>query len=272
MCRSQHYLTIIYNPPTGSNLDGALTAFVSQFINKPGASTVPQLLEGIVNTAECIWPSFAETGPTLQKGRPRSTAVTVVHKLDDSTDEVVKLRHENAELHRQNQLLQEEVARLNSILKQQTSETTSTDTCATSSTISGVETAVHTCTTTASVPGPIVCPQDTSVSLATPRSQSLCRSHIVASQQQLTSQQITRFNRLPRNLKDFYKQMESNEFSTLGDVYSRCVSTKSAYTKRKHVFQLIKNFPGGIDKRFAEFGMKSATWIYDHKIRNCRNN
>ena len=67
----------------------------------------------------------------------------------------------------------------------------------------------------------------------------------------------TVFNRLPQNLKDFYEQMESNEFSTLGDVYSKCVSTKSAYTKRKRVFQFT-NFPGGIDKCFAEFGMKSA--------------
>jgi len=27
--------------------------------------------------------------------------------------------------------------------------------------------------------------------------------------------------------------MESNEFSTLGDIYSRCVSTQSAYTIKK---------------------------------------
>ena len=80
----QYCLTIIYSScNAGSNLDGALTTFVSQFINKPGASTVPQLLEGIVNTAERIilWPSFVETGPMLQKYRQRSTAMTVVHKL-----------------------------------------------------------------------------------------------------------------------------------------------------------------------------------------------
>ena len=245
-------------------MDSALTTFISHFI-KPGASTVPQILEGVVNTAEHVWPSFVETGgPILQKCHARSSSLTVVHKLDESTDEVVKLRHENAELHQQNQHLQEEVARLTSLLKQQSSHSPTILRSCTAASRDII------CMATTSSCNP-VCTVETTVHPSTTTVSWSRNSPIATSQQQLTQQRITRFNRLPWNLKEFYEQMESNEFSVLEEVYSKCASTKSAHTKRKHVFQFIKNFPGGIEKCFAELGTKSPTWIYDHKIRNCRN-
>ena len=59
----------------------------------------------------------------------------------------------------------------------------------------------------------------------------LCHSSIVTSQQQLTSQQITTsFNRLLWNIKDFYEEMESNEFTALQ--IENVQAHKSTYTNK----------------------------------------
>ena len=85
----------------------------------------------------------------------------------------------------------------------------------------------------------------------------------------LTTEEISNFNKLPKNLKQFYEQMETGKYSF--EMYSKCSSTKSVFTKRKRVFKHMQDYPGGLDQYFEDFKGKSPTWIYNNVVRSKRS-
>ena len=85
----------------------------------------------------------------------------------------------------------------------------------------------------------------------------------------LTTEEINHFNKLPKNLKQFYEQMKTGKYNS--EIYSKCNSTKSVFTKRKRVFKHMLDYPGGIDQCFEHYKGKSPTWIYNNVVRSKRS-
>ena len=85
----------------------------------------------------------------------------------------------------------------------------------------------------------------------------------------LTTEEINHFNKLPKDLKQFYEQMKTGKYSS--EIYSKCSSTKSTFTKRKRVFKHMQDYPGGIDQCFEDYKGKSPTWIYNNVVRSKRS-
>ena len=59
--------------------------------------------------------------------------------------------------------------------------------------------------------------------------------------------------------------MSTGKFSR--DIYSKCSSTKSVFTKRKLVFKYIQEYPAGVEKFYDDYRGKSPSWIYNNLVR-----
>ena len=84
----------------------------------------------------------------------------------------------------------------------------------------------------------------------------------------LTTEEINHFNKLPKDLEQFYEQMKTGKYSS--EIY-RCNSTISVFTKQKRIFKHMQDYPGGIDQYFKDYKGKSPTWIYNNIVRSKRS-
>ena len=165
--------------------------------------------------------------------------MTVVHKLDQFTE---KLVNENMKLREENEVLKAQIAALTGSQTTVTVERTSTD-----STSTACSSPLNSTSTTHRA-SPVTDPSSTKA---------------------LTMEEINQFNKLPKDLKEFYEQMLSGKFSC--EVYSKCSSTKSVFTKRKLVFRYIQEYPAGIEKFYDDYRGKSPSWVYNNLVRSRRS-
>lgn len=92
--------------------------------------------------------------------------------------------------------------------------------------------------------------------------------------QLVRSDQTKAFNSLPKNLKDFYNQMEHGseelpKFSELTD-FKTNKSTKATYCKRKAIFSFIKTYSGGVDECLRVYEHISPLQLYEQCIKKSR--
>ena len=90
-----------------------------------------------------------------------------------------------------------------------------------------------------------------------------------------TKDAVKDFNRLPRDLSQFVGQMKNGtehfpKFEDLSDDYKKNSKTKSAFSKRKAVYQYMLNYEGGLEKCLSDFAFVTPTWLYNNKVRNSR--
>ena len=249
---------------------------MSQFIGKPAATaTVPLILKGVSDKAESLWPMLQSKSQQLHQHHPSRAcaggSITVVHKLDEEI-EVKKLQHERLRLYEENQSLKKNqnlkeifnhTDLENKQLKQEVERLTrlpSITPAAENAPLSQPNSGIPVSLQVGSV-----CTSQNGTGASTSLTSCL---PVVTNQQQLTTEQIRQFNKLPSDLKVFYEQMQTGNFS--GTQYSKSGSTKSSYTKRKLVYQFIRDYPGGATKCFQDFDTKSPTWLYENKIRKSR--
>lgn len=234
---------ITSKPP--SNLDVALQAFIGKFI--PSASTnasVEQIIRGISHNAESFCkPQTKQPRMTPHRPTCAMSSITVVHKIDDFTEKLVS---ENVELKEENEVLKAQIAALQEKCSGQASADSVSNFSAESfaSSTSG----------------------DRSQNPSTGESVSPSNSQ---SNTILTTAEINNFNKLPKSLKEFYEQMKTGKFSS--EIYSKCNSTKSVFTKRKLVFKHMQDYPGGVNEFFENYKGKSPTWIYNNVVRSKRS-
>ena len=99
-------------PKPPSNLDVALQAFIGKFIPSNNAkASVDQIIRGTSHNAESLCtPLTTQPRMTSQSlHHPTQHAMTVVHKLEDFTEKMVR---ENMELNEENELLKAQIAAL----------------------------------------------------------------------------------------------------------------------------------------------------------------
>ena len=87
-----------------------------------------------------------------------------------------------------------------------------------------------------------------------------------------TKDAVRDFNQLPRDLSQFVGQMKNGtehfpKFEDLSDDYKN-IKTKSAFSKRKAVYQYMINYEGGLEKCITDFAFATPTWLYNNKVRN----
>ena len=225
-------------PKPPSNLDVALQAFIGNFIpSESSKASVEQILRGISHTAESLCkPQPKQPRMTLHHPTRAMSSMTVVHKLDDFTEKLVS---ENIELKEENEVLKAQIAALQ-----------------------------EKCSGQPSVSSPSASSTSGDLSQNPSTGESVSPSNSL-SNTTLTTEEINHFNKLPKNLKEFYQQMKTGKFST--EIYSKCNSTKSVFTKRKLVFKHMQDYPGGIDEFFEHYKGKSPTWIYNNVVRSKRS-
>ena len=136
-------------------------------------------------------------------------SMTVVRKLDAFTE---KLVNENIQLKEENEVLKEQIVALQEKCSR-----------ADASSVSIASTSPE--SVASSFGGDI-------------QHHSTGESPSVQSTTTLTTEEISNFNKLPKNLKQFYEQMETGKYSF--EMYSKCSSTKSVFTKRKRVLSTCK--------------------------------
>ena len=222
-----------------NNLDVALQAFIQRFVPSDN-TTIGQILQGISRNAESVQISnTSQTTPHTISGPSAVSSMTVVHKLDQFTE---KLVNENMKLREENEVLKAQIAALTGSQTTVTVERTSTD-----STSTACSSPLNS-TSTTHCASPVTDPSSTKA---------------------LTMEEINQFNKLPKDLKEFYEQMLSGKFSC--EVYSKCSSTKSVFTKRKLVFRYIQEYPAGIEKFYDDYRGKSPSWVYNNLVRSRRS-
>ena len=93
-----------------NNLDVALQAFIQRFVPSHNG-TIGQILQGITRNAESVWMSNTTqtSTPHTTSGPCAVSSMTVVHKLDQFTEKLVK---ENMELREENEVLKAQIATL----------------------------------------------------------------------------------------------------------------------------------------------------------------
>ena len=228
------------NPNCPKNLDVALQAFIQRFVPSDNAS-IGQILQGIAHGAESVWASnysSQTTSPhtTSHTSVVSSSSMTVVHKLDGLTDKLVE---ENMKLREENEVLKAQLATLTG---SHTVETAST----------GLASAAY-------------CNSSPLNSTSTPHSASPVMCTETSSIKALTVEEINKFNKLPKDLKEFHEQMLSGNYSS--QAYSKCSSTKSVFTKRKLVYKYMQEYPAGIETFLDDYRGKSPSWIYNNLVR-----
>ena len=176
--------------------------------------------KAISRNAESVWMSNTTQISTLHTISDPSavSSMTVAHKLDQFTEKLVK---ENMELQEENEVLKAQIATLTGSqnLITVTAEGTSTNSS------SPVYNSPQNSTSTPHGASPVTDPSSTKA---------------------LTSEEINQFNKLPKDLQEFFEQMSTGKFSR--DVYSKCSSTNSVFTKHKLVFKYIQEYPAGVGK------------------------
>ena len=196
----------------------ALQAFIQRFVPSHNG-TIGQILQGISRNAESVWMSNTTqtSTPHTISGPSAVSSMTVVHKLDQFTEKLVK---ENMELREENEVLKAQIATLTGSqnLITVTAEGTSTNSS------SPVYNSPQNSTSPPHGASLVTDPSSTS----TPHSASLVTDP--SSTKALTSKEINQFNKLPKDLQEFFEQMSTGKFSR--DIYSKCSSTKSVFTKR----------------------------------------
>jgi hypothetical protein len=170
--------------------------------------------------------------------------MTVVHKLDAFAEKLVS---ENIELKEENEVLKAQIA----VLQEKCSRVTASNVSSPSPSLESVIVASSPISGDLSQTGESPSPSN-SLSTTT-----------------LTTEDINHFNKLPKNLKQFYEQMKTGEYSS--EIYSKCNSTKSVFTKRKRVFKHMQDYPGGVDQCFEDYIGKSPTWMYNNVVRSKRS-
>ena len=267
-----------------NNLDVALQAFIQRFVPSDSAN-VGQILQGITRNAESVWKSnTSQTVPHTAPTSSTASSMTVVHKLDQFTEILVK---ENMKLREENEVLKAQIATLKSTVVENTdspsistphgaraslSPVTTDPSSVTTSTPHSARARLSPVTTDPSTSTPHgarailspVTPDPLSLATSTPHSGSARLSPVTTDPSSLTTEEINQFNKLPKDLKEFYEQMLTGRFSC--EVYSKCSSTKSVFTKRKLVFKYIREYPTGIEKFYDDFSGKSPTWIYNNVV------
>lgn len=235
--------------PKPNNLDVALQAFIGKFVPSDNArTTVGQIIRGISHNAESLCKAHPKQ-PQMTLYHPTNaiSSMTVVHKLDDFTEKLVK---ENMELKEENEVLKAQIATLEGKGSAQEASNASSP---------SVESLTGSNSSSSSTASGGLPKQSSSES--SPTSPPSTTS--------LTTDEINRFNKLPKSLKEFYEQMNMGKFSS--DTYSKCNSTKSVFTKRKLVFKYMQEYPGGLEQFLENYKGKSPTWIYNNVVRSKRS-
>ena len=229
-------------PKPPNNLDVALQTFIGKFIPSESAKvSVEQILRGISHNAELLCKPQAKQPRTTSLHHPTCdvSSMTVVHKLDAFTEKLVS---ENIKLKEENEVLKEQIV----VLQEKCSRVAASN-----------------------VSSPSPESVASSISGDIPQDPSTGESLSSLSTTTLTTEEINHFNKLPKDLKQFYEQMKTGKYSS--EIYSKCNSTKSVFTKRKRVFKHMQDYPSGIDQCFKDYKGKSPTWIYNNVVRSKRS-
>ena len=232
-----------------------MSEFISRIVT-PDARTIPQVLRAVGLQAERIYNANRLQINPRKRSCSSSSVVTVVHQLhgDDKTTEITGLREEIEKLREENGRLTAENTNLKHLL----------DTCScTTRPESPVQTISHqeTCHTEVSS-----AQEDTNAPSITGQAEC-CGSN--------STDAIADFNRLPRDLSQFVAQMKVGtpqfpKFEDLPNEYKKGSKTKSAFSKRKAVYQYMLNYEGGLEKCLADFASATPTWLYSNKVKMSR--
>lgn len=242
-----------------NSLDMALTAFMDTFI-EPGSNSVAQVLRSVSSKAESLLSSQINSRKkTTSPSGQSSATVNVIHKLDSTTENVAHLKRENLALHTENRELKQKLEQLTAELAEakQSLARQHSDSCDDS-----METSDSITATPESLNADrATIPERNEVQVSN-TSGSLSNSH------GLSPMDITTFNKLPRDLHEFYQQMQTGNFSR--EAYSKCSSTKSVCTKRRLVYKFIEDYDGGVDKIMMDYQGKTPNWIYNNVVKKAR--
>ena len=290
------------NVYANSNLEVAMSEFISRIVT-PHAATIPQILRAVGSEAERIY-NVNISKPKQSSG---PSVVTVVHQLHD--DDIASLREENQKLRDENHRLSAENVHLKQLLQNSMSQsmdtmdfTTSTVTTPPTDHSNTQPHSVMDFTSTVTTPptdhsntqphsvmdftSTVTTPPTehsntqphsvrdfTSTVTTPPTDHSNTRPHSVVDF--ATKDAVKDFNRLPRDLSQFVGQMKNGtehfpKFEDLSDDYKKNSKTKSAFSKRKAVYQYMLNYEGGLEKCLSDFAFVTPTWLYNNKVRNSR--
>ena len=268
------------NVYANSNLEVAMSEFISRIVT-PHAATIPQILRAVGSEAERIY-NVNISKPKQSSG---PSVVTVVHQLHD--DDIASLREENQKLRDENHRLSAENVHLKQLLQNSMSQsmdtmdfTTSTVTTPPTDHSNTQPHSVMDFTSTVTTPPtehsntqPHSVRDFTSTVTTPPTDHSNTRPHSVVDF--ATKDAVKDFNRLPRDLSQFVGQMKNGtehfpKFEDLSDDYKKNSKTKSAFSKRKAVYQYMLNYEGGLEKCLSDFAFVTPTWLYNNKVRNSR--
>ena len=220
-----------------------------------GASQILRAVERLPSVqSDHSRPSSQDHVPTRE--------ITIVHKLSQAEQELEKLTAENEQLRAENQFLTDKVKTIDKLEERLRVLQDKLKQCEKTGTNENV----------ANQHEPVTLSQQPLVGGSDGQSQP--QSYEGTSQRQTLSPSDQDFNSLPKSLRTFYNQMCHGDdklppFAECGSFRAK-PSTKSAYCKRKRIFDFIESYDDGSEKCLDTYKAVTTSKLYDTYVKKPR--